>query len=52
MTQAENTVHQQGSPYVIAEKLDRKTNPLRKAANAKLSVTKVMLLKKLLNSCA
>ncbi len=50
MTQAENTIHQQGSPYVIAEKLDRKNNPLRKAANAKLTITKVMLLKKLLNN--
>ncbi len=49
MTQAENIKHQQGSPYVIAEKADRKNNPLRKAANAKLTVTKVMLMKKLLN---
>lgn len=49
MTKQENLKHQQNSPYVIQEKSDRKFNPKRTASNAKLTVTKIMLLKKLLN---
>ena len=46
MTPEENYAHQQNSPHVIAEKNGRQNN---KARNAKLTVTKVMLLKKLIN---
>ncbi len=49
MTLTENYAHQQKSPLVIAEKFDRRNNPLKKPAHSKLTVTKVMLLKKLLN---
>ncbi len=49
MTPDTNYAHQQLSPYVIAERLDRKTNPLKKPSHSKLTVTRVMLLKKLLN---
>jgi hypothetical protein len=49
MTPEENYVHQQKSPYVIAERIDRKTNPLKTPSHSKLTVTRVMLLKKLLN---
>lgn len=49
MTAAENRTHQQKSPFVIeAKKAPR--NKLQDHHNAKLTVTKVMLLKKLLNS--
>ncbi|MEQ1552902.1 MAG: HNH endonuclease [Ferruginibacter sp.] len=43
MTHAENIEHIQNNP------IGRKNNPLIKPTNAKLTVTKVMLLKKLLN---
>ena len=46
MTPEENYSHQQNSPYVIAEKKERRND---KSRNAKLTITKVMLLKKLLN---
>ena len=49
MTPAENYIHQQKSPLVIADRVERKNNPLRRPAHFKLTVTKVMLLKKLLN---
>jgi Mor family transcriptional regulator len=49
MTADENYLHQQSSPVVIASRTY--TNGRRKedASSTKLSVTKVMLLKKLLN---
>ncbi len=46
MTPDENYAHQKNSPYVIAEKKERRSN---KSARSKLTITKVMLLKKLLN---
>ncbi len=46
MTPEENYLHQQSSPHVIAEKNARQSDKTR---TAKLTVTKVMLLKKLLN---
>lgn len=49
MTPEENYAHQQKSPNVIAERIDRKTNPLKTPPHAKLTVTRVMLLKKMLN---
>ena len=49
MTPEENFAHQQKSPFVIKEKEQRKLNPRRNSKVAKLTVTKVMLLKKLLN---
>ncbi len=49
MTPEENYAHQQQSPIVIAERNDRQTNPLKHPSYSKLTVTKVMLLKKLLN---
>jgi uncharacterized damage-inducible protein DinB len=49
MTNQENYEHQQFSPYVIKEKHERRTNPARHSSVTKLSVTKVMLLKKLIN---
>ena len=48
MTPDENYLHQQSSPYVIAQKKEREINP-GKHSTAKLTLTKVMLLKKLLN---
>ncbi|MEO8770289.1 MAG: HNH endonuclease [Ferruginibacter sp.] len=45
MTPEENYAHQKKSPHVIAQKKFRANNP---SANTKLTVTKVMLLKKLL----
>ncbi len=47
MTPEENFVHQQKSPHVIAGRVDRKFTTHAKVS--KLTVTKVMLLKKLLN---
>ncbi len=47
MTLQENILHQQSSPYVIKEKKER-TNKKEDSKTAKLSVIKVMLLKKLL----
>jgi hypothetical protein len=46
MTHAENVIHQRSSPYVIADKENRRQ---RASKTSKLSLTKVMLLKKLLN---
>lgn len=46
MTPEENYAHQQTSPHVIAEKKMRRSD---KGRTAKLTVTKVMLLKKMLN---
>jgi len=48
MTPEENSAHQQKSPHVIAEKKER-VHSRRKVSTTKLTVTKVMLLKKLLN---
>ena len=48
MTLEENYTHQQSSPQVIAEKNDWKSGK-KVSPNTKLTVTKVMLLKKLLN---
>ncbi len=47
MSQEENRIHQQKSPLVIAEKKQRK-NSLKFVKSYKLTVTRVMLLKKLL----
>lgn len=49
MTPEENYEHQQKSPYVIKEKKRRKEDVTNNTRVAKLSITKVMLLKKLLN---
>ena len=49
MTPEDNYAHQQHSPLVIAERLERQTNPLKHPSYSKLTVTRVMLLKKLLN---
>ena len=49
MTPEENFAHQQKSPYVIKEKQQRKLSIRQNPNVAKLTVTKVMLLKKLLN---
>jgi len=49
MTPEENYAHQQKSPYVIKEKKRRKESITNNTRVAKLTVTKVMLLKKLLN---
>ena len=49
MTPEENYKHQQGSPYVIKEKAERKHRRKESSRATKLTVTKVMLLKKLLN---
>ena len=49
MTREENFEHQQKSPFVIKEKQQRKLGLRNNTKIAKLSVTKVMLLKKLLN---
>jgi hypothetical protein len=49
MTPEENFKHQQKSPYVIKEKAQRKLSLRNNPNVAKLTVTKVMLLKKLLN---
>ena len=49
MTQEESNVHQQLSPYVIEEKEKRMYNGKESNHPTKLTITKVMLLKKLLN---
>ena len=49
MTPEENYAHQVNSPYVVAEKNRRMSNGPSVSKNYKLTVTKVMLLKKLLN---
>lgn len=48
MTPEQNYEHQKNSPYVIAEMEDRRKGRKENSRNAKLTVTKVMLLKKLL----
>ncbi|MDB5202187.1 MAG: hypothetical protein JWQ27_1596 [Ferruginibacter sp.] len=48
MTLEENRIHQFSSPYVIAEKKSRQEN-ISSRKSTKLTVTKVMLLKKLLS---
>ena len=45
-TMEENIAHQQLSPYVIAEKVKRKDGTRNKTGNQKLTVTRVMLIKK------
>ena len=49
MTAEENYEHQKSSPYVIADKKQRQERQQSNPNRAKLTVTKVMLLKKLLN---
>ena len=49
MSPEENYKHQQNSPYVISDKHERKYGHTTKTKISKLSVTKVMLLKKMLN---
>jgi hypothetical protein len=49
MTLSENYLHQQSSPLVIASKSYADGRRKEDASSTKLSVTKVMLLKKLLN---
>jgi HNH endonuclease len=49
MTPAENIIHQSNSPHVIADKVLRRTGAQNSGKITKLTVTKVMLLKKLLN---
>ena len=49
MTPEENSKHQQLSPHVIAEKQKRKQSGFDDNRYHKLSITKVMFLKKLLN---
>lgn len=49
MSSEENYEHQKGSPYVIEEKKQRKETFKIQPHGAKLTVTKVMLLKKMLN---
>jgi nucleoside diphosphate kinase len=49
MTHEDNVAHQRHSPYVIAEKENRRGSSGRNNRTTKLTVTKVMLLKKLLN---
>ena len=49
MTPEENYKHQKNSPYVINEKQQRQHRRKEDSRSTKLSVTKVMLLKKLIN---
>ncbi len=49
MTRAENLAHQKGSPNVIAELENRRETVRKNGGVTKLTVTKVMLLKKLIN---
>ena len=49
MTPEKNYEHQQNSPYVIKEKQERRHRPKENSRATKLTVTKVMLMKKLLN---
>jgi hypothetical protein len=49
MTPEENYEHQKGSPYVIKDKLDRERGLRVNKGVMKLTTTKVMLLKKLIN---
>ena len=49
MTPEENYIHQQNSPHVIKEKQERKLGNRSNTKVAKLTVTRVMLLKKMIN---
>lgn len=49
MTAEENYEHQKNSPYVIKEKEERRHKRKENSRSTKLSVTKVMLMKKLIN---
>ncbi len=49
MTPEENYEHQKNSPHVIKEKRERRLRPKENSRNTKLTVTKVMLMKKLIN---
>ena len=49
MTPEENYEHQKSSPYVIKEKEQRRLRPKENSRSTKLTVTKVMLMKKLIN---
>ena len=49
MTPDENYQHQQKSPFVIQERQDRRLRRKESSRATKLTVTKVMLLKKMLN---
>ncbi len=49
MTPEENYEHQKSSPYVIKEKEQRRLRPKENSRSTKLTVTKVMLMKKLMN---
>ena len=49
MTPEENYEHQKNSPYVIKEKQERRHRRKENSRATKLTVTKVMLLKKLIN---
>ncbi len=49
MSPEENYEHQKSSPHVIQEKKDRRFRRKENSKATKLTVTKVMLLKKLLN---
>jgi len=49
MTLEESYAHQQHSPYVIQEKKNRVLNKANNRKVAKLTITRVMLLKKLIN---
>ncbi|MFT4062923.1 MAG: HNH endonuclease [Edaphocola sp.] len=48
MSAEENKIHQSKSPYVIEEKEQRIHTPRDRNSNSKLTVTKVMLIKKLI----
>ncbi len=50
MTREENYEHQKNSPYVIKEKQERRHRRKEHSKTTKLTVTKVMLLKKMLNA--
>jgi exonuclease VII large subunit len=49
MTPEENYEHQKDSPHVIKEKQERRHRPKENSRATKLTVTKVMLMKKLIN---
>lgn len=49
MTPQENYEHQKSSPLVIKEKRERRSGIVKYSKSTKLTVTKVMLLKKLMN---
>ncbi len=49
MTPEENYEHQQSSPHVIKERQERRLRPKENSRATKLTVTKVMLMKKLIN---